>query len=126
MADHIVGLNHLFTLNPQDISTTVWAFTKAEVSHPRLFQKCGHLPRLESPILKYFTGWQIIFFHLKTCNNLMREMLPRYCGHMQVLTQLTLPYLKKVHDHLEANVDYTSLYEDTQIALLRAYQKAEH
>ncbi|KAL7545904.1 hypothetical protein ACHAWF_009259 [Thalassiosira exigua] len=33
---------------------------------------------------------------------------------------------KKVHNHVEVNVDYTSLDDDDQNALLRAYQKAEH
>ncbi|KAL7552921.1 hypothetical protein ACHAWF_016168 [Thalassiosira exigua] len=37
-----------------------------------------------------------------------------------------LALFKKVHDHLEANVDYGSLDEDDRIAILRAYQKAEH
>ncbi|KAL7552920.1 hypothetical protein ACHAWF_016167 [Thalassiosira exigua] len=37
-----------------------------------------------------------------------------------------LALFKKVHDHLEANFDYASLDEDTQGALLTAYQKTEN
>jgi len=47
VADHIVSCEHLNDFKPQDLSTIVWSYAKAEISHLDLFTRIGdHLVTL--------------------------------------------------------------------------------